>query len=60
MTSDTYWVDGDDGIEYKCFPKNTDDLQYFAVGMKIEFAGYVLSTSKLSCNLEEALWLGNK
>lgn len=58
--SDTYWVDGDDGIEYKCWPDDKNDLQYFAPGMKIEFSGTVRSTSQMSCNLEKALWLGNK
>ena len=57
MTKDNYWVAGDDGIEYKCFPDNKDDMQYFAVGSKINFAGTVLSTSRMSVNLERALWL---
>lgn len=50
--SNAFWLNGNDGIEYKCFPASTGVLEYIIVGNMMTVSGKVLSTSKMSCNLE--------
>lgn len=54
--STEFWVDGNDGLEYKCWPYVSGAIQTLSPGDRITVKGKVRSKSAVSVNLEGCTW----
>lgn len=52
VSGTSFWLEKDNGIQFKCTPPNSGVLEYIQVGKTMDVNGRVLSTSAMSVNLE--------
>lgn len=56
IASNEFWIDGDDGLEYKCWPPHAPAIKTLAPGERITVHGRIASKSMMSANLENVTW----